>query len=424
MKFSYKHLFWIALITTFFAFSWSIYAQITKTDIVYDNSLFVEQLIFNSNSYDTIPPDTSFNTDLILSIVSERDRRGTKKSTGTWEGNSISKNVGRLLPEKDTRTRRITQSEIEHVKQWNGSMFAIDIVHDDGNAYLPDSHSEYVITHIGQDERIGDYIIIRNDKERWVYGHTVTSRSKGVLINVEKHGHILGQSNLSGVSTALHSHVERWICKEQESRMKDCDNVSSTWAIAPRNEALKAQRGWVEDSKKEIVEAGTEVKVIKCLNEKDMTLHDTKGWNCFLGKGWRWKNIMLPPQSHLDIFKKTFGDDYKYRLAIANFDWAFNESTENQWAKGYLQTLKSHNVPPDIVSQLNWLAKREIGTTGRICDMNDNVPYGWDTKLDRFTCMARGHFGFHKPDSKHYAHGIIYGKRYRVVTEYYLTLTF
>lgn len=254
MKFSYKHLFWIALITTFSAFSWSIYAEITKTDIVYDNSLFVEQLIsqsslygINSNDNDIHPTPTPVPITFEQLDTTWRERipdRDHRKTNGDKQKAFRSKQ----------QSVRITQWEEDHVNQWNGSMFAIDIVHDDGNAYLPDSHSEYVITHIGQDERIGDYIIIRNDKERWVYGHTVTSRSKGVLINVEKHGRVLGQSNLSGVSTALHTHIERWLCKEQESRMKDCDNVSSTWAIAERNEALKAQRGWVEDSKKEIVE--------------------------------------------------------------------------------------------------------------------------------------------------------------------------
>jgi hypothetical protein len=36
--------------------------------------------------------------------------------------------------------------------------------------------------------------------------------------------------------------------------------------------------------------------------------------------------------------------------------------------------------------------------------------------------MARWHFGFHKKDSKHYSHWIMYWKRYRVTTEYYLSL--
>lgn len=166
------------------------------------------------------------------------------------------------------------------------------------------------------------------------------------------------------------------------------------------------------------------VQVVACLNERNMTIHAPKNWNCYLGQGGKWKNILLPPKSHIDHFKKIFWDDYKYRLAIANFEGSFNEEAKNPYAIGYLQTLRTHKVKKDVVSQLTWLKNREVGTTGRICDLRNNAPYGWTTKIDRYTCMARWHFGFHKSDSKHYAHGIMYWKRYRATTEYYLSLDF
>lgn len=100
----------------------------------------------------------------------------------------------------------------------------------------------------------------------------------------------------------------------------------------------------------------------------------------------------MPPKSHIEQFKKIFGEDYKYRLAIANYEGSFNEEAQNPYAIGYLQTLRSHKVKKDVVSQLTWLKTREVGTTGRICDINKNAPYGGNTKLDRFTCMARGHY--------------------------------
>lgn len=172
-----------------------------------------------------------------------------KRTTDTvWDWKEVEKVLGEKVPAKESLQVRITQTESEHIKQWNGSMYAIDIVTPDWNAYFPESHNEYVITHIGSDERLGDYIIIRNGLNRWVYGHTVTSRSKGVLINVEKDGSILGQSNLSGISTAKHTHIERWVCPEKESKMKDCNNISTTGEIAERNRELKEQRGWIEES--------------------------------------------------------------------------------------------------------------------------------------------------------------------------------
>ena len=333
---------------------------------------------------------------------------------------------------------RITQTEDEHVKQWNGSMYAIDVVTDSGDAYFPEAYNEYFIVHIWEDERLWNYIIIRHDKERWVFGHIVTSRPSGSYVLISEAGNVLWQYNKSGVSTAPHAHIEKWICPLQTSKMKDCSNISSTGQVAPRNKELKEQRGWVDrdastdnERKSDIPKLPKvtvqnwwdSVTVIACLNENDMTIHEAKGsWStaCFLWKGWKWKNIMLPPQKDLDKFKEIFWEDYKYRLAIANFEGSFREDAGNASAKWYLQTLRSYNIPNDITSQLNWLKTREIGTTGRICDLN-----GWNkTKLDRYVCMAGGHFWFFKPGDKHYAHSVMYKKRYRAVTEYYLSLNF
>lgn len=211
--------------------------------------------------------------------------------------------------------------------------------------------------------------------------------------------------------------------QEMENKRLEALKPKVVEKVTPKIEKQQEEPKKVKHDTKKIV-LSNEVQVVACLNEKNMTIHQPKNGNCFLGQGGRWKNIMLPPKSHIEQFKKIFGDDYKYRLAIANFEGSFNENAQNPYAIGYLQTLRSHKVKPDVVSQLNWLAKREVGTTGRICDLNDNAPYGWDTKLDRYTCMARWHFGFHKRDSKHYSHGIMYGKRYRAVTEYYLSLSF
>jgi hypothetical protein len=41
---------------------------------------------------------------------------------------------------------------------------------------------------------------------------------------------------------------------------------------------------------------------------------------------------MLPPQKDIDKFKEIFGDDYKYRLAIANFEGSFKEDAGNPYA--------------------------------------------------------------------------------------------
>ena len=174
------------------------------------------------------------------------------------------------------------------------------------------------------------------------------------------------------------------------------------------------------------------IQVVACLNEKKMTIHQPNNGNCYLGKGGKWKNILLPPKSHIDQFKKIFWDDYKYRLAIANFEGSFNENAQNPYAIGYLQTLRSHKVKKDIVSQLNWLKNREDKNTWVACGKYEkenftlfgtmNIEKG---KIAKYTCMARRHYGAFSPwDGKHWHHSVMYAKRYKVTTEYYLSLSF
>ena len=236
----HKTIFWICLLSVIVAFGHFAHWEITSRQEL------VAQLIFNAPVYDATIDNNNSNIHSDSSVI-------PTQSSKNW------------LERWEWRRTRITQTEEKHIQQGNGSMYAIDIVSSDWNAYFPASHKEYIITHIGFDERIGDYVIIRNGTERWVYGHTITSRSKGVLINVEKDGSILGQSNLSGISTALHSHIELWRCPEKEYKMKDCNNVSNTGEVAPRNKELKEQRGWIwrseekkEDSKGESTPVGKE----------------------------------------------------------------------------------------------------------------------------------------------------------------------
>jgi len=81
-------------------------------------------------------------------------------------------------------------------------------------------------------------------------------------------------------------------------------------------------------------------------------------------------NITLPPRSHIVEWLKYFNEfQVTNRLALVNFESNFDETAENDSAKGYVQTLKSHGVAPDLHSQLSWLKKRQ-GVHGK-------KYYGW-----------------------------------------------
>ena len=71
----------------------------------------------------------------------------------------------------------------------------------------PDFKDFYIVAYVGYGSRLGDYIVIRHGEERWVYGHTQTTRKAGERIEV---GDIIGQSNTSGHSENVHTHLEYW----------------------------------------------------------------------------------------------------------------------------------------------------------------------------------------------------------------------
>jgi hypothetical protein len=316
MKLTPMKFYWTMLIVITIAFTFSLFANPTTNDTrTPDTSEYIASSSSNNNTNSNVG-------DIVRPQENER---------GSWEVWAWKQNTQTVqlkwetIPTEKDNTwvawgTRITQTEDEHVKQWNGSMYAIDIVTESWHAYFPKKYQEYFIVHIGSDSRIWNYIIIRHGNERWVYWHTVTSRSKWEYVQSTWANNILWQSNKSWLSTAKHIHIEKWLCPDKESKMKDCQNVSSTGQVAERNNALKAQRGWVTEKvslwvsrgkeevknseRKSVSVSGSEVKVIACLNEKNMTIHPAKNsgsTGCFLGNGWAWKNIMLPPQKDLDI---------------------------------------------------------------------------------------------------------------------------
>ncbi len=105
---------------------------------------------------------------------------------------------------------RITQWQDSHMKKWNGSMYAIDIScirWQSFKVYTPDYFNTYVIEYIGQDKRLGNFLIIKHWEYRFVYWHTETD--KNVWDRLWKH-EVLWSINTSGISTSEHLHIELW----------------------------------------------------------------------------------------------------------------------------------------------------------------------------------------------------------------------
>lgn len=150
--------------------------------------------------------------------------------------------------EQSDNNCRVTQQEHEHVQEWQWSIYAIDVHCGEkgkpSDVYFPTGKKHFEILAIGNDERLGDYIIIKHGDIRYIYGHTVTSRKQWDKINTDNDGNVLGQENKSGMWNWYHAHIEQWKCPNNESSISDCQNVSSTGEVNPKSDKLLEQRGW------------------------------------------------------------------------------------------------------------------------------------------------------------------------------------
>jgi len=161
----------------------------------------------------------------------------------------------------------------------------------------------------------------------------------------------------------------------------------------------------------------TEKTVIGCYNDRDKTTREAS-------KCTRWgdHNITLPPRSQIKIWLKYFNPfEITNRLAIVNFESNFDENASNPYAKGYVQTLRKWNIPKDIDSQLQWLAKRQKSQGKVQVWKSKRCGYYW--KNHNFTdwyeaweygvlsCIYRYHYHAYK--------GMWYAKRWVTTTKFY-----
>lgn len=70
---------------------------------------------------------------------------------------------------------RIVQDEDSHVQKARGHVYATDIACERGQSFTvsaPQWKKEYSVIAVGQDKRLGNYIILEHKNYRFVFGHT------------------------------------------------------------------------------------------------------------------------------------------------------------------------------------------------------------------------------------------------------------
>ena len=178
-----------------------------------------------------------------------------------------------------------------------------------------------------------------------------------------------------------------------------------------------------------------EKTLIGCYNDRSKrvrSLYNPDTWHEWICLELWDHNIKLPPRSQIVTWLKYFSEhQILNRLALVNFESDFNIHASNKYAKGYVQTLRSYNIPIDMDSQLTWLKNTQAqhnNYTVRITwtrTMPTCKKY-WNTYNPReqieqweyavLGCMYRRHYNRNT--------GIWYGKRWVKVTKFYKRFLF
>lgn len=135
---------------------------------------------------------------------------------------------------------RVTQDEDEHIKKWQGSMYAVDISCWEAiKIFAPKDKEFYRVKMIWFDSRMWDYLVLKHWDLEYVFWHTKSELKKWEKVLA---GQEIGITNKSWKSTWYHLHFELW---------KYGYNISYKhllWENAVYNMEktydLRKQRGW------------------------------------------------------------------------------------------------------------------------------------------------------------------------------------
>lgn len=218
--------------------------MIQQTLAVSSAILFTLSLPFYENQWTNgiSIPDTDHTSEIaITNDTIEQDSGQTvsppppaRQDEGSTDWSESHREIDPRLTVYGLSSCRVTQDDTNHHTQSWWSMYAIDIGCWWGSYDVPAPNIKpfYEVQFVGEDKYLGTYIIIKHGDERWIYGHTQTSRLAGERIEA---GDILGQSNDTGYADGIHTHIEYW---------KATKNISEVWEANDKSDKLCDQRGW------------------------------------------------------------------------------------------------------------------------------------------------------------------------------------
>lgn len=115
-----------------------------------------------------------------------------------------------ILSDMNLNSCRITQNEDSHIKKGGWSMYAYDIACIRWVSFevkAPTYRNVYLIEKVWYDQRLWNYVILKNSDLRFVYAHIQNTRDVWTLIYPWQ---TFWYTTLSWMSTNHHVHIETW----------------------------------------------------------------------------------------------------------------------------------------------------------------------------------------------------------------------
>jgi GH24 family phage-related lysozyme (muramidase) len=132
---------------------------------------------------------------------------------------------------------KIIQSELEQIQETRWGVYATNIAYTRWKSFNAYAISFWTISLVWKDEKLWNYLILKEWVNEYVYGHTKTNLKVWDKINK---GDMIGQIT----DKNYYLHFEQW---------KDGVNISSEWFVNDDSLKLKIERGWLtkEDTDKQ-----------------------------------------------------------------------------------------------------------------------------------------------------------------------------
>ena len=144
--------------------------------------------------------------------------------------------------------------------RYNLEWLAYDIACNQWEAFdvsVPDYGANWIVEKIGYGNNIGNFIIIKSNTLRVVYGHTKPIDWLKEW-DIVKKTFTIGKTNLSWASTGMHLHLEIWEWTDIVSRERFW---SPTWEKQDQRSLLE-HRKWDFGQKKKILRDGQELEAL------------------------------------------------------------------------------------------------------------------------------------------------------------------